>query len=111
MNITEKPSEPRRTKIIATIGPVSESEETLKRLIIEGMDMARLNFSHNEYAWHGKIIDLIKKISQETGKKIDIIADLQGPRIRTVVEKEIEIKKREKIAISDVGKIKSENYF
>ena len=97
MNINEKPNEPRRTKIIATIGPVSESEETLKRLIAEGMDMARLNFSHNEYAWHGKIIDLIKKISQEAGKKISIIADLQGPRIRTVVNNEVEIKKGEEL--------------
>jgi len=110
MNINEKPNEPRRTKIIATIGPVSESEETLKRLIAEGMDMARLNFSHNEYAWHGKIIDLIKKISQEAGKKISIIADLQGPRIRTVVNNEVEIKKGEEIAISDVEKIKDTRY-
>jgi len=110
MNINEKLSEPRRTKIIATIGPVSESEETLKRLIAEGMDMARLNFSHNEYAWHGKIIDLIKKISQEAGKKISIIADLQGPRIRTVVNNEVEIKKGEEIAISDVEKSKDTRY-
>jgi pyruvate kinase len=104
MNINEKPNEPRRTKIIATIGPVSESEETLKRLIVEGMDMARLNFSHNEYAWHGKIIDLIKKLSQETGKKISIIADLQGPRIRTMVQSDVEIKSGDFILASDVTK-------
>lgn len=107
MNIDEKSKEPRRTKIIATIGPVSESEETLRQLVAEGMDMSRLNFSHNEHAWHGKVIDLIKKISLETGKKVEIIADLQGPRIRTKVENEIEIKKGEKIVISDIEKIKT----
>jgi pyruvate kinase len=87
---------------VATIGPASESEEILKQLIDEGMNMARLNFSHNEYAWHGKIIDLIKKISQETGQKVDIIADLQGPRIRTLVETDLEIKEGEIIRVSDI---------
>ena len=104
MNINEEPKDQRRTKIVATIGPVSESEETLRKLIAEGMNMARLNFSHNEYAWHGKIIDLIRKISQEIGKKVEIIADLQGPRIRTLVEADVEIKTGEFILVSDISK-------
>ena len=92
----------KRTKIVATIGPASESEEILRQLMEEGMNMARLNFSHNEHAWHGRIIDLIRKISGEIGKKIDVIADLQGPRIRTLVQSDIEIKKGEFILVSDI---------
>lgn len=72
----------KRTKIVCTIGPVSESPRTLKKMIKGGMNLARLNFSHGTHAWHGRVIKLIRKISREIDKPIGIIADLQGPRIR-----------------------------
>ncbi len=72
----------RRTKIICTIGPVSEDEKTLKELISCGMDVARLNFSHGDHEVHGKRIELIKRISEELDKGVAILQDLQGPKIR-----------------------------
>lgn len=72
----------KRTKIVCTIGPVSEKPAILKRMIKAGMNLARLNFSHGTHAWHGKVIKIIRKISKESGQPIGIIADLQGPRIR-----------------------------
>ncbi|MEK7650214.1 MAG: pyruvate kinase [Patescibacteria group bacterium] len=72
----------RKTKIIATIGPASESRENLLRLIEEGIDAARLNFSHGVQADHGRRIKLIRELERETGKFIGIIADMQGPKMR-----------------------------
>jgi pyruvate kinase len=100
----------KRTKIIATIGPACESEEILKKIISEGMDVARLNFSHNTHEWHGEIIDRLRKISGELNLPVAIMADLQGPRIRTMVESDIDIKTGEKIMVSDVQSIKNTKY-
>jgi pyruvate kinase len=72
----------KRTKIVCTIGPVSEKPAILQKMIKAGMNVARLNFSHGTHAWHGKVIKIIRKISKETGQPVGIIADLQGPRIR-----------------------------
>ena len=75
----------RKTKIICTIGPASENEETLKQLCLAGMNVARLNFSHGTHAEHKKKIDLIKKVRQELDLPIGIMLDTKGPeyRIRT----------------------------
>ncbi|SEF59215.1 pyruvate kinase [Caloramator fervidus] len=73
----------RKTKIVCTIGPASESEEMLRKLIEAGMNAARLNFSHGNHEEHGKRIQLIKKIREELGKPIAIILDTKGPEIRT----------------------------
>jgi pyruvate kinase len=97
-----------RTKIVATIGPSSESEEILKKFVAEGMDVARLNFSHNTHEWHGEVIDRIRQIAQELNVPIGIMADLQGPRIRTLVKDEVEIKSGEFILVSDI--LKSPNF-
>ncbi|HPN55033.1 MAG TPA: pyruvate kinase [Candidatus Moranbacteria bacterium] len=91
-----------RTKIVATIGPASESEEILKKIILDGVDVARLNFSHNSHEWHGKIIDRLRKLSNELNMPIGIMADLQGPRIRTVVQSDVEIKTGDFIIVSDI---------
>lgn len=72
-----------RTKIICTIGPSTESEEKIKELIENGMNVARLNFSHDSHENHGLRIDLIRKWSKKLGKKVAILCDLQGPKIRT----------------------------
>ena len=72
----------RRTKIIATIGPASSDRETLRDLILAGMNVARLNFSHGDYATHKKNIEIIRELSTELKKPVAILQDLQGPKIR-----------------------------
>jgi len=72
-----------KTKIIATIGPASNSRTVLKKMISAGMNVARLNFSHGTYAQHFEVIQTIRQISAETHKSIGILLDLQGPKIRT----------------------------
>ncbi len=99
MDTVRKSTNKRRTKIVATIGPASESEEVLRQLLKEGVDIARLNFSHNDYTWHKQAIELIRKISKEEGIKIEIMSDLQGPRIRVGNSESFKIEKDEEILI------------
>lgn len=93
----------KRTKIVATLGLVSDTKEVLKKMIDAGMNVGRLNFSHGSYEWHGNIIKVLRELSEESGQSIGILADLQGPRIRTVVEKEIEIEKGEMVQVGDIS--------
>ena len=72
----------RRTKIIATLGPASEPEPVLRRLIAAGMNVARLNFSHGTRPEHGRTIRLLRRLARETGVPLAILQDLQGPKIR-----------------------------
>jgi pyruvate kinase len=72
----------RHCKIIGTLGPSSSNEETLRALILGGLNIARLNFSHGDYDMHKKNIDLVRRISAETGNPVAILQDLQGPKIR-----------------------------
>ncbi len=72
----------RRTKIVATIGPASSSPEMIRQLIQAGMDVARLNFSHGNYADHEKVIHHLRSISDELDMPVTIMQDLQGPKIR-----------------------------
>ncbi|MDO8622235.1 MAG: pyruvate kinase [bacterium] len=72
----------KRTKIVCTIGPASESKAMLTRLVRAGMNVCRLNFSHGEYAWHAKAIKTIRAVAKATGEPIAILQDLQGPKIR-----------------------------
>ncbi len=71
-----------RTKIVCTIGPASEGEETLRAMIRAGMDVARLNFSHDDQATHGKRMALLRRLAQEEGRPLAIMQDLQGPKVR-----------------------------
>jgi pyruvate kinase len=73
----------RRTKIIGTIGPASDSEAVLKKLIQAGLNVVRLNMSHGDRAYHRKVIRTIRKLEKELGTPIAILLDLQGPRLRT----------------------------
>lgn len=73
----------RKTKIVCTIGPSSEQLETLKKMILAGMNVARLNFSHGNHEEHLARIKLIRQASQETGKPVAILLDTKGPEIRT----------------------------
>ena len=73
----------RRTKIVCTIGPASEDVETLKKIMKNGMDVARLNFSHGDYDEHRQRIKNIRQAAKEVGKVVSILLDTQGPEIRT----------------------------
>lgn len=71
-----------RTKIICTLGPSSSKEDVLKKLILAGMNMARLNFSHGTHKIHKKSIDIIRRLNKNRRNKIKILQDLEGYRIR-----------------------------
>ncbi|HEX3421577.1 MAG TPA: pyruvate kinase [Candidatus Udaeobacter sp.] len=71
-----------KTKIVATIGPASESPEMLARLIRAGLDVARLNFSHGTAEKHGEVIQRIRHEAQKSGRRVAIMADLPGPKLR-----------------------------
>src|SRR3984893_7406229 len=72
----------KRTKIVATIGPASDSEEMLRRLIDVGMDVARLNFSHRTAEEAKPLVERIRKVADEMGVFVGVLGDLRGPRIR-----------------------------
>ncbi len=80
---TNSAAGPRRAKIVATIGPSSNTEATFRELIQAGLDVARLNFSHGTHPEKLVLIQMIRKVAKETGKPICILGDLQGPKIRT----------------------------
>src|SRR6185312_15948608 len=73
----------RKTKIVCTIGPASESMEQLEQLIDAGMNVARLNFSHGDHAEHKVRIDRINEAARKKGKVVGILLDTRGPEIRT----------------------------
>ncbi|MDT8717332.1 pyruvate kinase [Clostridium sp. 19966] len=73
----------QKTKMIFTIGPASESQEVLSKLIEAGMSVARLNFSHSTHEEHKLKIDLIKKLRQKHNRHVAIMIDIKGPKIRT----------------------------
>ncbi|EKD63119.1 MAG: hypothetical protein ACD_51C00335G0002 [uncultured bacterium] len=73
---------PQRTKIIATLGPASDSLYALERMLNAGMDIARLNFSHGSYEHFSQIIKNLRQAAKKTGKNVAILQDLQGPKIR-----------------------------
>ena len=73
----------KRTKIVATIGPSSSSKEVLKEMILAGLNVCRLNFSHGAYKDHSEVIENIRSLNDELGLNVAILADLQGPKIRT----------------------------
>ncbi|WP_420033119.1 pyruvate kinase [Streptomyces sp. cg28] len=72
----------RRAKIVCTLGPATDSYEQIKALVEAGMDVARLNLSHGTYAEHEERYQRVRKASDETGRSVGVLADLQGPKIR-----------------------------
>ena len=90
-----------KTKIIATIGPSSSDINILKEMIIAGVDVVRLNFSHGEKEFHKQIIKNVRKISEELQVPICILQDLQGPKIRVgeILNDSIELKDNEELKI------------
>ena len=74
----------KKTKIVCTIGPKTESEEKLTQLLDAGMNVMRLNFSHGDYEEHGNRIKNLRNVCAKTGKKATILLDTKGPEIRTI---------------------------
>ncbi|AXC13722.1 Pyruvate kinase [Acidisarcina polymorpha] len=73
----------RRAKIVATLGPVSNTEQSFRQLVRAGLDVARLNFSHGIHEEKLKLIEMVREVARQEGKSICILGDLQGPKIRT----------------------------
>ncbi|QIZ68640.1 pyruvate kinase [Geobacillus subterraneus] len=92
----------RKTKIVCTIGPASESVDKLVQLIEAGMNVARLNFSHGDHEEHGRRIANIREAAERTGKTVAILLDTKGPEIRThnMENGAIELKEGAKLVIS-----------
>src|SRR5262245_40293834 len=86
---------PRRTKIVATLGPATDTLETLESVIRAGVDVVRLNFSHGTPAEHQHRLDLVRPAAAAVGKDVGVLGDLQGPKIR------IERFKSKKVTLKD----------
>ena len=87
----------RRTKIVCTIGPASEDLQTIKKLIQLGMDVVRLNFSHENLQKHADRIARVREACRQLGKRVAILADTRGPevRIKTFQGGEVELREGE----------------
>src|SRR5260370_34326251 len=73
----------RHTKIIATVGPASDSDKMIDDLIAAGTDIVRLNFSHGTQQWHGATCARVREAARRGGREVAILQDLGGPKIRT----------------------------
>ncbi|MDO4536892.1 MAG: pyruvate kinase [Coriobacteriales bacterium] len=73
----------KRTKIICTVGPATEDDEVLRDMMLAGMNVARLNFSHGTHEYHRANIERVRRIAAELGKNVAIMTDTKGPEIRT----------------------------
>ncbi|MBI3044097.1 MAG: pyruvate kinase [Betaproteobacteria bacterium] len=73
---------PRRTKIVATLGPASSDPKTVARMIEAGLDVVRVNFSHGTAAEHRKRVELVRSLARKAGRAVGVLVDLQGPKIR-----------------------------
>src|SRR4030042_2280704 len=83
-----------KTKIVCTIGPASESQQVMERMLLAGMNVARLNFSHGDFESHKRVIDTLRAASRATGRRVAIMADLSGPKMRIgkLKEEPVELK-------------------
>jgi len=99
----------KKTKIIATIGPASNSYEIIKKIILNGVNLCRINFSHTNHEDALNIIYLVKKINNEIGTRVAILGDLQGPKLRIgLVKKNTILKASSKIQLTNKSCVSSE---
>ncbi|MGB8318123.1 MAG: pyruvate kinase, partial [Ignavibacteriaceae bacterium] len=91
-----------KTKILCTVGPATSTADEIDKLILAGMDGIRMNFSHGNYEFFGKLFNEIDKACKEENTPLAILVDLQGPKIRVgdLSEPEIELVQGEKIEIT-----------
>lgn len=94
---------PKLTKIVATIGPATESAEIIAKLILAGMDVARFNTKHGTPEWHREAIVRVKSVAEKLGKPVAILLDLQGPEIRIDLpgEKNFSLKEGEEVILTN----------
>ncbi len=92
----------RKTKIICTLGPASESEEIIEKLCLAGMNVARFNFSHGTHEWHKTVMDRVKKVREKLGIPVAIMLDTKGPeyRIGTFKDGSIELSDGDKFVFT-----------
>jgi len=93
-----------KTKIICTIGPASDNVTVLRNMMLAGMDVARLNFSHRSHASHKYCIDLIRELNKKYNRRVEILQDLEGYRLRVgrfKHKKSIELKKRQQVILTN----------
>jgi pyruvate kinase len=87
LNLSQSPTQ-RRAKIVATLGPASNTEAVIRDMVRAGVDVIRLNFSHGSHESKRAVIEKIRRVSREEGKPLCIMGDLQGPKIRTALLKD-----------------------
>ena len=94
--------QPHKTKIVATIGPASDEPETLRALIQAGLGIARLNFSHGNPDYHATLIDRIRGAAHDTGRRVAILGDLPGPKMRIgeLAEEPVELERDARITLT-----------
>ncbi len=86
-----QPNPKNRAKIVATVGPASQSKEVLTELVHAGVNVFRLNFSHGDHETHAGVIQRIREVNEELGSHVSILQDLQGPKIRVEAVKDGEV--------------------
>jgi pyruvate kinase len=93
-----------KTKIICTIGPASDNYSVLRKMMLTGMDVARLNFSHGNLARHAKVLDLIRTMNKEYSRHVRMLGDLEGYRVRIGnIRKEISLKRKQTLFLGNEG--------
>ena len=96
----------KRTKIVCTLGPASDKRPVIKQLVNNGLNVARLNFSHNVHAYHLKVLKTVRSVAKELNKPIAILQDLQGPRIRIgdLPKKGVKLRRGSKVVLTTGAK-------
>ncbi|MDA8407080.1 MAG: pyruvate kinase, partial [Deltaproteobacteria bacterium] len=91
-----------KTKIVCTIGPASRSPETIEQMVLAGMNVARINFSHGDFTDHNEVIANIREVSSRHGRDVAILADLPGPKIRigNLKEEPVELRTGDQISLT-----------
>src|SRR5690606_32245560 len=92
----------KKTKIVCTIGPASQAKDVFKQLVLNGLNVARLNFSHGNHEEHAQRIHMIKEVRRELNEPVAILLDTKGPEIRTgkFEDAEIELKEGQSFTIT-----------
>lgn len=100
----------RRTKIVCTLGPATNSEKMIHKLVLAGMDCARLNFSHGTLDEHHELISIVRRVSLKTGKQVAILQDLPGPKFRVgnLPQQSIQLKKGATVLLTSLSKESNE---
>lgn len=91
-----------KTKIVCTIGPASQSPDVMDRMLLAGMNIARLNFSHGDFVQHKAVIDNLRAASERTGCRLALLADLSGPKMRIgkIADEPVELKIGERFTLT-----------